>query len=364
VQTITDQSVGTSTAAGNSYQASVDGGDLDVRSNQSNSGAVTANNLMNVATQSGAQAALTTTAAGNTSETDVSGGVLTAVVNQTSGPASVQALSHIEAPDAQGGDVSAVLQAQGNNHVISVNSGTAGVRVTQENSGQVVSDGGGVYGLVTGTASFNAVTQGNDISLNGDNGSAERTITTQTNDTDLTQASQFTAFGQVQTGRTTVSASGNTFSAVNHGALLDATSSQTNHSYVRAQAETSAAAFGSLSVAANGVGNEAMVGDVGGEVMLDNTQVNDGGGIEVLATLTGGDGYDAQATASAAGNSVTGYACASCNGHMTVTNSQTNAADVGATSTTTLTGQARSAVGVAHAVGNSATYYVSKPSGN
>jgi hypothetical protein len=317
---------------------------------------------MNVTTQSGAQAALTTTAAGNTSETDVAGGVLTAVVNQTNGPASVQALSHIEAPDAQGGDVSAILQAQGDNHVVSVNSGSAGVRVSQTNAGEVISDGGGVYGLVTGTAEFTANTQANDISLIGDNGSAERMISSQSNDADITQASQFTAFGQVQTGRTMVSASGNTLSGINRGSLLDATSSQTNHSYVRAQAETSAAAFGSLSASANGVGNEAMVGDIGGELVMDNSQVNDGGGIDVLATLTGGDGYDAQTTANAAGNAITGYACATCNGRMTVTSSQTNSADVAATSTTTLTGQVRSAVGVAHAVGNTATYYVSKPS--
>jgi len=77
----------------------------------------------------------------------------------------------------------------------------------------------------------------------------------------------------------------------------------------------------------------------------------------------GGDGYDITGQATAMGNSVTGYACSECSGRMTVNNNQTNNTDVGASVTTTVTGQARSVMAITNAVGNSATYYVTHPTG-
>jgi hypothetical protein len=61
------------------------------------------------------------------------------------------------------------------------------------------------------------------------------------------------------------------------------------------------------------------------------------------------------------GNAVTAYACTNCGGVMNVSNTQTNNAGVNATATTTLTGSNRSVTSTATAVGNSATFYVSKP---
>jgi hypothetical protein len=363
VETVTDQTVGESHATANNYQASTDGQDLDIRSNQTANGAVAATTELNVAASSGAETQTTSTAVGNAGEADVKAGVMTGVFTQTTGGTTVAANTHIEAPDGSAGDVDSFSQAQGNSHVITVSGGTAGVRVNQANAAQVTSDGGGVYGLVTGTAQFQAATMANDITYQGDGGSGARIISSQRNDAALTQAAQFTAFGQVQDGTTIASAAGNNLDAVNQGFLMDATASQQNHAYVRAQAETAAASFGALTATANGIGNSITIGDQGGEVLLDTTQINDGGGIEAIATTTGGDGYDAYANATAAGNSVVGYACSECSGRMTINNSQTNSSDVGAMATTTVNGVARSVSGVSHAYGNTATYYVSKPSG-
>jgi hypothetical protein len=363
VETITDQTVGESHATGNTYQATTDGQDVDVRSNQTANGAVTGDTRLNVANNSGAATQITTTAVGNAGEAGVTGGVITGVLSQTTGPAVISALSHIEAPQGQAGDVDTLTQAQGNSHVLTVSGGTAGVRFNQTNAAQVTSNGGGVYGDVSGSAQYQAQTMANDVTYAGDTGSGARIAVNQQNNADLTQAAQFTAFGQVQDGATIASAVGNNLDAVNQGFLLDATVNQQNHAYVRAQAETSAAAFGAVAATANGIGNAATIGDIGGAVVLDNTQLNDGGGIEVLATTVGGDGYDASANATAAGNSVTGYACAECNGRMTIGNTQTNSADISATTTTTINGVARSATGVSNAVGNTATFYVSRPSG-
>ena len=76
-------------------------------------------------------------------------------------------------------------------------------------------------------------------------------------------------------------------------------------------------------------------------------------------------GYDLSSNATAMGNAVTGYACSSCGGVMNVTSSQSNTADVGASAGIPYGGVAgaiRSATSTATAVGNTATFYVSKPS--
>jgi hypothetical protein len=364
VQTVTDQTVAESHGSGTTYQATAEEQDVDVVSNQTTIGNVPADTRLNVAANSGAVTSLTTTAVGNAGEAGVSGAVMTAVLTQETDPGTILGRSQIEAPTGETGDVDNYIQSQGNSHVVTVSNGTAGVRVNQTNAADVTSDGGGVYGYVSGQAQFQAVTSANDITYVGTNFSGTRMISNQQNNSAQTLAAQFTAYGQVQEGKTITSAVGNSVDAVNQGFLMDAAITQGNHTYVRSQAESSAAAFGSVSADARGTGNNIVVGDLGGEVILDSTQINDGGGVDVISNVTGGDGYDAYGSASASGNAVLGYACAECNGRMTITNNQTNAADVGASNTATITGSARSVTGVSNAVGNSATYYVRKPGAN
>lgn len=285
---------------------------------------------------------------------------MSAVFNQATTASTITAHSHIEAPHAETGEVFTSTQAVGNNQNLGVSVGAAGVRVNQANAADTYSDGGGVYGLVTGSAEMTAGSMGNNVALSGDGGSGVRVVVDQQNTAGVTQAAHFTAYGQVQDAKTTAIAAGNNLNAVNEGFLLDATVNQTNQAYVRAQAVSSAANFGAAAAVANGVGNNAVMGDIGGEVIIDNTQFNEGGGIEALATYIGGEGYDGLASASASGNAAVGYSCADCSGRLTVDNDQTNTVDVGATATATQT-SGRSISGVANAVGNTATYYISRP---
>ena len=360
VETVSDSTTANTTASGNAYSASTDGSDLALRSNQTSSGNVLANTVVNVDTNSGAQTYLSTTATGNLGDANVYAGTMTAVFNQATTPSTVKANSQIEAEQAETGEVAASTQAVANDQSLGVSYGAAGVRVNQTNAGDVYADGGAIYGLVSGSAELTAGAMGNNVALSGDGGSGTRVVVNQQNTSDSVQAAHFTAYGQVQDAKTTSIAAGNNFNAVNEGYLLDATTNQGNQAYVRAQAESSAANFGSGAAVANGVGNNAVMGDIGGEVIVDNTQFNEGGGIEAVAAYTGGEGYDGLASASASGNAAVGYACADCSGRMTVDNSQTNTTDIGATATATLT-TGRSISGVANAVGNTATYYVSRP---
>lgn len=360
VETVSESTTANTTATGNVYSASTDSSDLDIRSNQTSSGDILAHTLVNVAANSGAETNLTTTAGGNLGEGDVYAGTMTAVFNQATTASTIKANSQIEAHDGETGQVTASTQAVANNQNLGVSVGAAGVRVNQANAGEVYADGGAIYGYVAGSAELTAGAMGNNIAYSGDGGSAVRVIADQQNTADSIQAAHFTAYGQVQDAKTTAIAAGNNFNAVNQGDLLDATVNQGNQAYVRAQAEGSAANFGAAAAVANGVGNNAVMGDIGGEVIVDNTQFNEGGGIEAVAAYTGGEGYDGLASASASGNAAVGYSCADCSGRLTVANDQTNTTDIGATATATLT-TGRSISGVANAVGNTATYYVSRP---
>ena len=358
---VTDSTTGASTATGNAFSVSQDTGNLDVRSNQTLQGNVTADTALNVAVNSGHSTVLTTAATGNTGDSGIYNGTMTGVYTQTTGAVNVTGHSHIEAPNGETADLSSSVQAVGNSQGLGASYANVGARVNQTNEATVTTDGGGVYGALYGTGTFSAATSANNVTSSG-LGAAERMIINQRNNAGLTQAAQFTAFGQAYVATTSATATGNNVSAGNQGGpLLDVTTDQANQAYVRAQAQSSAAAFGAGSAIAYGVGNTTLAGNAGQEVVIDNTQLNEGGGVETLASFTGDGGYDGSASSTAIGNASTGYACADCSGRMSVSNRQTNTADIGASAAVTLNGTARSATGVSNAIGNTASYYVSRP---
>ncbi|HEY9219108.1 MAG TPA: holdfast anchor protein HfaD [Phenylobacterium sp.] len=358
---VTDQTTAVTTATGNSFDARADRADLDGVSYQETQGAVSATTRLNASVNAGASSVLATNASGNIGDAGVYGGSMTAVTTQLTTGGPISSLSHIEAPDAVAGDIAASVQSLGNSQGFGVTAGVSGVRATQNNGADVIADGGGFVGQVSGMAAFSAAASGNNITSAADGASSEAMITDQNNVSQMVQASQFTAFGNGYVTQTSATATANNLSAGNQGPLLQAQMLQQNSAYVRAQAESSAYQFGSGTATAFGVGNTLLAGQLGQEVILDATQFNTGGGVEVIAAYTGQDGYDASSSAMAIGNAATGYVCSDCEGRMDIANRQTNDAEIGATSTTTVTGTARSVVGSAHAVGNTGSYYVTRP---
>ena len=137
-------------------------------------------------------------------------------------------------------------------------------------------------------------------------------------------------------------AGGNRIVLSNAGGSLVATTDQTNQGRIRAVAQAQTNLQGQTTVAARAVANETVAGNQDIYLELDNTQLNTGG-VEATATYTGVSGYDAYVGAEAVGNSVTGYACSQCGGEVHVTNSQTNDANVTATTSATI-GAGRAAV--------------------
>ncbi|HEY0053256.1 MAG TPA: holdfast anchor protein HfaD, partial [Caulobacteraceae bacterium] len=156
-------------------------------------------------------------------------------------------------------------------------------------------------------------------------------------------------------------AMGNNAAISNQGGSADVVAVQDNRTYVRAQTQLSAYDFGGGAAVAYGAGNALQVGQNDVTANIDVTQVTNGG-VEVIATFDGTQGYDGAASATAVGNAVVGYACSDCGANLTVNNSQTNLDGVSATSATRVAGAGRAVVSGATATGNSATFYVSRPS--
>ena len=146
----------------------------------------------------------------------------------------------------------------------------------------------------------------------------------------------------------------------NEGGAVVTGSDQRNSSFVRASALTTAYDYGRAEAYARGAANELSVGNNDIYVEIDNTQFNTGG-VDVVATFSGTNGYDVSVAADAVGNSVTGYACSECDGYLEAANTQTNTGDVSAVANTTVAGSNRSVITGANAVGNSASFYVSRP---
>ena len=360
VQTVSEGFSATTTAPANSALVSVQDADATMTSNQDNSGVVRAHGVVNLTGVAGAGSNMTTVAAGNSGTAAAVGGTLSAFMVQRN-LAAVTARSQLEADDAEIADVSISTLASGNTQGLTLVNGSAGARITQNNQANVLADGGAVVRHVTGTAAVSGVATANNITLSGSEQSAARVIIDQANTSAVTQASKFTAYGNSYLTSTAATASGNNLSASNEGPLLDVASHQYNTAYVRAQAEETSYQFGGAQVVAQGVGNSAMVGNYGQAIVLDNVQTNDGGGVEVIASLSGDSGYDAVSTATAMGNAVTGYSCSLCSGTMSVNNTQANTVDVAARSTVTVGRYGRSIVGVSTATGNNASFYVSSP---
>jgi hypothetical protein len=360
VQTVSDGVTASATAQANGVSVGVTNADASITSNQTNQGTVYGHTLVDVGVNAGASSAVRSTAVGNSGAFSASNGTISAFAVQTSS-AEVTARGQVEAATAEAKDLTVSTLAMGNSQGVSLDNGSAGARISQSTTANVLADGGAIVKYASGTSAVTATTAGNNINVTGANQSAARLITDQANTAEVTQASKFTAYGNSYLSATTATATGNNLAVQNEGPLVDVTSNQWNTSYVRGQAEGTSYLFGAAQTSAYAVGNSSQVNNVGSELVLDNLQTNTGGGVEATASFSGQDGYDAVTTATAMGNAVTGYACSRCNGRMSVTNTQTNSADVGASSSTTIASGGRQVTGVSTAIGNNASFNVTAP---
>ena len=300
---------------------------------------------------------------------------MTGNVSQTVGAYAITSENDFNAAEASMGAVSASSQAIANSVGMTLVDTTSAITITQSSLASVDAESGseqtGSAALLysPGTVSFASSAVANNLTGTGsaiDSGSSQSIVATQEQDGPLTQAAGFASAGNAQSLLGAATATANNISIANQYGAANLSANQTNNSYVFAHSENSAYEFGTGQSSAYGVGNSIMVANQGPSTWLDdfqNNTVDTHANASFVGTGTGGAvAYDASSSATAMGNAVTGFACSDCGGVVTVNNTQVNSGGVSATSNLEIDGSNRSVNNVATAVGNTATFYVSKPS--
>jgi hypothetical protein len=355
------QTVVTAAAVGNSSSGAVENGALDLTLSQSKSGNARASITVNAASSVGEGVALIGEAVGNSSEAGAYGANLNATVTQSIAAGSeITAGTGLFASNGQlygGGNISST--AIGNSQAFGASDGEATYAVTQDNAGLVQAQTGAVVKYMPTNAVFSAAAVANNVSASG-SGTAQTATIVQNRTGTRTQAATYVSAGNAWDVTGAAVATANNIAITNTDGPLHVSATQNNETYVRAEAVVSPYEFGVATASAYGVGNSSLAGNQGEEVTFDNDQTNNGG-VEVIASFNGNNGYDAYSSATAIGNAVTGYACSDCQATLNATSRQVNESNVSATSTMTVGGVNRNNVGTSNAVGNSATFYVTRP---
>lgn len=213
---------------------------------------------------------------------------------------------------------------------------------------------------VPAQAEFTSQAIANAVAVNSDLASNQNLAVRQRSTGDIVEADTSANSGNAWDLAGRANAAANQAVLANQGGSLIAASDQANASRVRAATVVTSYDFGAATAQARGVGNEVSAGNNDIYLELNNIQLNNGQ-IDASAEFSGGTGYDAYVGADAAGNSITGYACSDCQGYIDARNSQTNTANVTATTSVTTQGSSRAVIAGANAVGNAATFYVTRP---
>ena len=188
-------------------------------------------------------------------------------------------------------------------------------------------------------------------------------------DVDQDNRGSVTGRARVDAGGTAVnntavaSANGNSVWLQNENGYARIQGSQDNSGAVLAESETLVGNFDAdiLSVSSEGVGNSAIISNIGSNAYMGVEQTNTGT-VTATASLAGDAGGSALVSATAFGNAATTYICSECPATAYGNTSQTNSAAINSSVTGQMTtGGVLS--GAATAIGNSATYQTVNPYG-
>jgi hypothetical protein len=352
--------VGT-TATGNNASGSVENGAITVRSDQDMRGDSVATTTATLGGDTSGPVAIQSTANGNYLAVGAYDADLTIEATQRNTGGLVSATTEVGDENARllaGGLVAANA---GSNTTALYGEGSVLIGTVEQSSSATVRAYGRLDSqYVPAEANVTAQATVNAIGVNSVQTSGQNLGIDQTSSGDFLEAEASANTGNGWDLAARARAVANSANLYNSGGSVVTTSSQDNSAFVRAAATTTAFDYGRAQAYARGAANELSVGNNDIYVEIDNTQINTGG-VDVSATFSGANGYDVYVGAEAVGNSVTGYACSECQGYLEARNTQTNSGDVSAQASTVVAGSNRAVISSATATGNSATFYVSRP---
>jgi hypothetical protein len=348
-------------AQGNSLSGSVENDALDLTSTQSMQADAAARTTITLTGDTDGPVNAETQARANYVAAGAYGGDLTIESNQIVGRSEVQAAATITGPAPRLiGGASVSTTAIANTAALGASGSLVQGVVVQRSEANVGSDTLAETQYIPETAEFISQSIGNAVSVNSDATSGQALTVRQRQAGTVVSASTSANAGNAWDLAGRARATANQAVLYNQGGSVAVTTDQSNLSRVEVVSIVTSYDYGAATANAAGTGNEVSIGNNDAYLEIDNAQVNSGG-VEVSASFAGTNGYDTYVAAEALGNSVTGYACAQCDARLDATNDQTNSGSVSAAASTTIRGGGRSVTAGANAIGNSATFYVSRP---
>ncbi len=356
-----DQVTVETSAQGNTASGAVQNGSITVQSDQTMQGDAVATTDLTLGGDTWGAVNVLTQAGGNYLAVSAYDATLTLGATQTTDDGLISATTEV-------GDSSARLHAGASvgaaaiSNTVALYGQTSFVQgsIDQSSSAIVRSFSRIESQYIPDAASVNSQAIANAVAVNSDNTSGQDLGITQRSFGSFIEAEASANAGNAWDLAARARATANQAVLYNEGGSVVTASDQRNSSFVRASALTTAYDYGRAEAYARGAANELSVGNNDIYVEIDNTQFNTGG-VDVVATFSGTNGYDVSVGADAVGNSVTGYACSTCEGYLEARNTQTNQGDVSAVANTVVAGSNRSVITGANAVGNAASFYVSRP---
>jgi hypothetical protein len=361
VRNPSDQVTASNAATGNSLTGATQGGAINVQSVQRMNGNVNATTTIAAGGDTAGVVNAITQANGNYTAVAAYGAPLAIDSDQSVGPTEIVANSSITGGTARLLSGAAVgVAATGNVMALGGTGTVISGAVHQTSDASVRASNLAQTQYIPANAVFTAQALGNATAINGEATSGQSIYVGQRSTGDIVIADTSANAGNAWdlTGRSIANA--NQAVLANEGGSVVARTQQENFSQVASTTLVTSYDFGAATASAQGGGNVVSVGNNDQYLELDNSQINSGG-VEVRATFSGTNGYDAYVSADAVGNSVTGYACSTCEATLRANNVQYNEGNVTASATATVYGQGRAAIIGSSATGNAATFYVSKP---
>jgi len=355
-----DQVTVSNSATGNSLAGGVQGGEMTVRSTQSMQGDVRAETTFVLGGDTEGVVNAVTQANGNYLGLSAYDANLTVESAQTVGDVEIVATSTM----AQGnerllGGAYVDTSAIGNTAALGGERSYFEGTLTQTSGANIRASNYAATQYIPAEAAFTAQAVANVVAVTGTSVTGQRMTIDQTSTGGIIDSGVSANAGNAWDLAGRANAGGNRVVLSNQGGSVVASTRQNNTSQIQSQAIVTSYDYGAANSYARGVANEVSVGNNDIYVEIDNTQINTGG-VAVNAQFAGTQGYDAYVGADAAGNVVTGFACADCAGYIAATNIQANSGNVSATAQTTVNGANRAVVTGTNAVGNAATFYVSR----
>jgi hypothetical protein len=356
-----DQVTVQGSALGNSASGAVYNGSIIIQSDQTMQGDAVATTDITLSGDTDGVVNATTQAGGNYLAASAYGANLTLDATQTTDNGLISATTEVGDSSARL-HAGAAVGASAISNTVAVYGQTSLVSgtVNQSSSALVRSFGRIESQYIPAEASVTSQAIVNAIAVNSDNSSGQDLSIAQRSFGSFIESEASANAGNAWDLAARARATANQAVLYNEGGAVVTASDQRNSSFVRASALTTAYDYGRAEAYARGAANDLTVGNNDIYVEIDNTQFNTGG-VDVVATFSGTNGYDVSVGADAVGNSVTGYACSQCDGYLEAANTQTNTGNVSAVANTTVAGSNRSVITGANAVGNAASFYVSRP---